>query len=111
MARRYPNTTQVAVKLNDDDLDALDRLVDALPRDPNRSEAIRRAIRAVPPRVVADEASGAAWLALDGDVAAQLAELANRFGTTTDTVVVALLNDPNHRAIVKRNLAEIALTS
>jgi hypothetical protein len=111
MARRYPHVTTVGVKLVDEDLAALDRLVEAIPApaEATRSEAIRRAIREVPPAAVAHP--GVAWLALEGDVMVQLAELAIRFDTTVDTVIIALLNEPNARATVKRELAVMALSS
>jgi hypothetical protein len=111
MARRYPHVTTVGVKLVDEDLAALDRLVETIPApaEATRSEAIRRAIRALPPAAIAHP--GAAWLALETDVMAQLAELAIRFGTTVDNIVIALLNEPNARATVKRELAVMALSS
>jgi hypothetical protein len=111
MARRYPHITTVGVKLVDEDLAALARLVEAIPApaEATRSEAIRRAIRAVPPAAITHPDT--AWLVLEVDVMAQLADLAVRFGTTVDNVVIALLNEPNARATVKRELAAMALTS
>jgi hypothetical protein len=118
---RYPRTTQVAAKLSDDDLGKLTTIVEALERrEPNtrhkavtRSDAIRAAIKAWAEIVAQDgpRAGDPSWLRLDESIVAQLAELATRFAVDIDAVIVALLNDANHRATIKRELAAMALTS
>jgi pyruvate dehydrogenase complex dehydrogenase (E1) component len=121
MIRRYPHTTQVAAKLSDADLDKLQQIIETLEQHKpaerhkavNRSDAIRAAINGWTAILAQDgpRTGDPTWLRIDVDVAAQLAELASRFEVDVDAIVVALLNDANHRGTIKRELAAMALTS
>jgi len=117
---RYPHTTQVAAKLSDEDLGKLQQIVEALEaREPaqrhkaiTRSDAIRAAIKAWAGILDQDgpRAGDPAWIRLDVDVAAQLAQLATNAGVDVDAVVIALLNDPQHRHVITRELAHMRAT-
>lgn len=106
MARPKQYIKQVAVKLDHGDLAELDRLLErhrgrhlaGIRGVQTQSDVLRLAVRT---------------LALLGEPfddaeALHMQELAVRFGTSPLVVVSAMLNDANARAIVKRNLDDLA---